>query len=152
MKADFDKIGSNIKKGAYQYIGKGSGRVVFDLGNGYVVKAAKNRKGLAQNQAEYIIWSKSNSPLLAKIIDISEDYQLLIMEKAEKVRHISEIWHYFDVNSNRALYQLEELNDIASQFNLVLVDFGRPVNWGTLNGKPVIVDYGFTRQVRKKYY
>ncbi|HHX11997.1 MAG TPA: hypothetical protein GX731_04185, partial [Clostridiales bacterium] len=46
---DFDSIIMNIGKGNYQFIGSGSGRRVYDLGNGYVVKVAKNNRGIAQN-------------------------------------------------------------------------------------------------------
>lgn len=33
-----------------KYIGSGSSRNVFDLGNGYVMKVAKNLAGIAQNK------------------------------------------------------------------------------------------------------
>ena len=39
----FSQIMLRIKRGYYRYIGSGSGRKVFDLGNGYVIKVAKNR-------------------------------------------------------------------------------------------------------------
>ena len=152
MKYDFEQIGLNIRKKIYRYIGSGSGRYVFDLGDGFVVKAAKNRKGLAQNKAEYQIASIDDSHIFAKILQVSEDYQLLIMEKAEKVENISEVWNYFNVKSNNGFYQLKELKDISAKHHLILKDLSRPVNWGTINGRPVIIDYGFTRKVKKKYY
>lgn len=36
----------------YDLIGRGSGRAVFDLKDGSVLKLAYNRKGIAQNKAE----------------------------------------------------------------------------------------------------
>ncbi|SEW45772.1 hypothetical protein [[Clostridium] fimetarium] len=152
MRVDFDQIIANVRDGAYKSIGSGSGRRVFDLENGYVVKVAKNKKGIAQNEAEYQISSASNSALFAKILQISEDYRMLIMQKAEKIKHISEVWEYFNVKSNRELYNVGEIRYISSEYNLLMADLYRPVNWGRINARPVIIDFGFTRRVRKKYY
>ena len=44
-----------MRQGNYIYIGSGSSRNVFDLGNGYVMKVAKNIAGIAQNKSEYRI-------------------------------------------------------------------------------------------------
>lgn len=148
----FRKIASNISKGGYRYIGKGSGRVVFDLGNGKVVKAAKNIRGIAQNYEEFRIAMMDNSGLFARIWDVSEDYRFLIMEKAERIRDISQVWDYFRVGNNIELYQISSIRDVADKYNLLINDFGRAVNWGEIDGRPVIIDYGFTRQVRKRYY
>ena len=152
MRVDFDQIIANVRDGAYKSIGSGSGRRVFDLENGYVVKVAKNKKGIAQNEAEYQISSASNSALFAKVLQISEDYRMLIMQKAEKIKHISEVWEYFNVKSNRELYNVGEIRYISSEYNLLMADLYRPVNWGRINARPVIIDFGFTRRVRKKYY
>jgi len=152
MRVDFDQIKTNIRDGAYKSIGTGSGRRVFDLDNGYVVKVAKNKKGIAQNEAEYQISSTSNSAIFAKILQISEDYHMLIMQRAERINHISEVWKFFNVESNKELYSVGEIRYISSEYNLLMADLYRPVNWGRINGRPVIIDFGFTRRVRKKYY
>ena len=152
MRVDFEQIKSNIRSGAYTSIGSGSGRRVFDLDNGYVVKVAKNKKGFAQNEAEHQISSTSNSVLFAKILQISEDYHMLIMQKAEKINSISEVWKYFNVESNRALYNVGEIRYISSEYNLLMADLYRPANWGRINGRLVIIDFGFTRRVKKRYY
>ena len=152
MEVNFEQMVTNLMRKDYKYINSGSGRLVFDLGNGYVVKVSKNRKGLAQNEAEYRIASKDDTHLFARVLDISEDFKYLIMEKAEKIKSISYVWHYFNVKSNRRLYRIEELRDIACRNNLILLDFGRSANWGKVNDKPVIIDYGFTKEVKEKYY
>lgn len=149
---DFEQISNNIRKRTYNYLGAGSGRMVFDLGNGNVVKAAKNRRGTAQNEAEYKIALENNTHLLAKISQISEGSTMLIMEKAEKIRSISFVWEYFKVRSNSQLYKVEELKEICNKCNLEIRDFGRSANWGKINGKPIIIDYGFTHEVYRKYY
>lgn len=152
MEADFGQISVNIKNQVYTRIGSGSGRRVYDLGYGYVVKMAKNRKGIAQNETEYQIASADHSRLFAKIPHVSKDFNLLIMEKAERIKDISEVWRYFNVKSNKEFFQLEELKNISSKYDLLLQDLSRSVNWGRINGRPVIIDYGFTRRVKKQYY
>lgn len=148
----FDQIMFNIKRGCYRYIGSGSGREVFDLGNGYVIKAAKNIAGIAQNKCEYIISSNDNSNLFAKVIQVSNDFTLLIMQKADKIYDISHVWEYFNVTSERELLESKELQNIKRRYNLVLEDFDRESSWGMINGRLVIIDYGFTREVSERYY
>lgn len=152
MMVDFNQISLNIKKKAYPLIGTGSGRYVFDLGNGYVAKVAKNRRGLAQNKVEYRIASMDHSNIFAGILQASEDYEFLIMEKAEKVEDISEVLNYFHVDTVKELFRLEILRAIARNYHLILQDLRRPANWGKIDGRPVVVDYGFTRRVKRKYY
>lgn len=145
MDIDYKEIIMNIRKRTYKYLGDGAGRKVYDLGNGYVVKVAKNRFGISQNATEYRISSNDDNPLFAKVLNASERFRFLIMEKAEKIQDISYVWKYFNIKNNRALYQLKELQDISSKYNIMLVDLGRSVNWGQINEKPVIIDYGYTK-------
>lgn len=149
---NYDRISQNIKKGIYHYIGEGSGRRVYDLANGYVVKVAKNYKGIAQNEAEHRISSSDKTKIFARTIGLSPDSRMLIMEKAIPIRDFSELRRYFNVNSNRELFRLEVIQSVYTNHNLLLNDLYRTVNWGMINRRPVIIDYGFTQGVRKKYY
>lgn len=148
---DFDHISQNISKHKYRLIGSGSGRLVFDLDNGYVVKAAKNRKGIAQNKAEYKIASMKGSDLFAEITGISEDSYYLVMEKAERIKSISEIWDYYHVGSNHELFKLDLFKDFGVKYSLLYGDLCRKSSWGFINRRPKIIDYGFTKET-KKYY
>jgi len=150
--AYFRQISLNISKGKYRYIGKGSGRIVYDMGNGLVVKAAKNIKGIAQNREEYRISLVDDSGLFARVLTVSDDYRFLIMDKAERIKDISFVWNYFRVRSNKGLYQITKIRDLSEKYNLMIWDFGRAANWGQIDGRPTIIDYGFTRQVRRRYY
>ena len=152
MVSAFNQIMLNITRGYYRYIGSGSGRKVFDLGNGYVIKVAKNRAGIAQNKSEYKISSNDHSNLFAKVIQASNDFNLLIMQKADKIYNISYVLKYFNVTSKRELLNSKELQNIKRNYNLVLSDFDRESSWGMINGRPVIIDYGFTREVKERYY
>lgn len=152
MVIEFKQIKLNIKRGYYRYIGSGSGRQVFDMENGYVIKMAKNKAGIAQNKAEYKISFNDNSDLFAKVIEISNDFNLLIMQKADPIYNILFVWKYFNVRNKKELFSSKELQNIKTRYNLLLGDFARKSSWGMINGRPVIIDYGFTREVKKRYY
>lgn len=152
MFVEFNQIILNIRRGFYRYIGSGSGRLVFDLGNGYVIKVAKNKAGVAQNRAEYKISCNDYSDLFAKVVKVSRNFNLLIMEKADKINNIRYIYNYYNVRSKRELFNVNELQNIKNNYNLILGDFDRESSWGIINGRPVIIDYGFTRQVGNRYY
>ena len=74
------------------------------------------------------------------------------MEKAVRIRDFSEVRKYFNVKSNRELFQLEEIKSVFPNHNLLLNDLYRTSNWGMIKNRPVIIDYGFTQSVRRKYY
>ena len=150
--AYFKQMSLNISRGYYRYIGKGSGRSVYALGNGKVVKAARNMKGIAQNEAEYRISLVDDSGLFAKVSAVSDDYRFLVMDKAARIKNISFVWKYFHVRNNKELYQIQQIWDIAEKYDLLIWDLGRAANWGRINRRPIIIDYGFTRQVRRRFY
>ncbi|MHB1314186.1 MAG: hypothetical protein ACYCX2_01725 [Christensenellales bacterium] len=152
MEVDFEWIQAGIEKRAFAYIGTGSARTVYDLNNGTVVKAAKNKRGVAQNRAEYRISKADESNLLAKTLHISLDHRYLIMEKAGPVDGFHEVLDYFRVQSSRQLFSLDRFRSLRRNHALLLNDFRRPANWGVIGGRYVIVDYGFTDDVRRRYY
>lgn len=152
MKPNYDEIESRIRQNQCPVIGAGSGRRVFDLGNGYVVKVARNRKGVAQNYTEKDISIRDRSGLFADILDISEDGKFLIMEKAELITDMRIVWNYFAVKNNHELSRKKEIKELYVKYYLLIPDLFRSINWGMINGKPVIIDYGFTRAVRQRYY
>jgi hypothetical protein len=151
MDINFENISTNIRSKAYPKIGSGSGRIVFDLGNGYVVKAARNRKGIEQNKAEHQISNIENWNIFAKVMAHSEDYSLIIMEKAQRISSFRDIWNYYHVKNNRQLLSSDEFQSNLIKYNLLTADLCRLSSWGIINGKPVIIDYGFTRTVMKYY-
>ncbi|OOM74185.1 hypothetical protein CLPUN_40670 [Clostridium puniceum] len=148
----FNQIMFNIRRGYYGYIGSGSSRDVFDLGNGYVIKVAKNMAGIAQNECEYNISCYDKSDLFAKVVQVSNGFYFLIMEKADKIYNISEVFRYFRVSDKRELFHVKEIQNIKRNYNLLLADFERKSNWGIIKRRPVIIDYGFTKEVSQKYY
>ena len=44
------------------------------------------------------------------------------------------------------------LSDLATNFNVGLMDLSRPTNWGLYNGNPVVIDVGYTDAVHRAHY
>lgn len=151
MRIDFDRIRHNIEEKKYPVIGVGSARTVYDAQNGYVVKAARNNRGIAQNKAEKQIEAQDHNHIFAKILAVSDDFIYLIMEKAEKINSLMEIWKYYHVRNSRELFRLEEFRNLTAKYDLLYVDLFRKNSWGWVKQKPVIIDFGFTRETRRYY-
>ncbi len=151
MRVKYDVISNRIEQKSLPVVGIGTGRVVYDLGNGYVVKKARNRKGLAQNRAEYQIATRSRSDLLADVISVSDDYIYLIMKKADKVTSFDLVRSYYKVKNLRELFGLDKFYQLIKNNGLLLPDLYQKTSWGIINGKPVLIDFGFTKDVRRYY-
>jgi hypothetical protein len=65
-------------------ISSGSSRVVYQVDNEKVLKIAKNKKGLAQNETE-ADWSKDAYDVTAKVFETSPDFFWVEMELAKKL-------------------------------------------------------------------
>jgi hypothetical protein len=151
LRVKYDVISNRIEQKSLPVVGIGTGRVVYDLGNGYVVKKARNRKGLAQNRAEYQIATRSRSDLLADVISVSDDYIYLIMKKADKVTSFDLVRSYYKVKNLRELFGLDKFYQLIKNNGLLLPDLYQKTSWGIINGKPVLIDFGFTKDVRRYY-
>ncbi|MGG1600709.1 hypothetical protein [Paenibacillus naphthalenovorans] len=123
-------------------LGSGARRIVYDLGNGYVLKVAKSKYGIKSNKREVNTYRSSPPPLrkrLAEIIDYGNHYRWLIMKKhTRKFPNSSK--------HKRNLYKLRIMfksNGIRAYE--VLTRRGKP-NYENLrvnrNGKIVVIDYG----------
>lgn len=152
MAFSFNQIMFNIQRGYYRYIGSGTGRSVFDLGNGYVIKVARNTAGIAQNLSECEISLNDHSNLFAKVVQVSNDFKLIIMQKADKLSNISYVWNYYNVKNKLELLSLPGIRNAIRKYNLLFGDLDRASSWGLINGRPVIIDYGFTREVKNGFY
>ena len=149
---DISTISYNLEMGNYRYIGSGSSRRVYSINNNTVLKEAKNKTGYAQNQAEYQIYTRYRSSLFAPILAISPDFHYLIMRKGDPVRHARVIFHYYDVSNYRQLFHLPIFQQMLEHTDLAVEDLRRLSSWGLIHGQPVLIDYGFTKEVRRKYY
>ncbi|MHB8064238.1 MAG: hypothetical protein ACYDG2_16675 [Ruminiclostridium sp.] len=152
MEYNFKDIISDIKNGNYKLLGVGSCRRVYDLNDGFVIKIAKDIRGIYQNQIENKIYLSRKSNFFAQVIAASEDNRCIIMPKAEKIKNIYTVCKYYNVKSIKSLIMLDHLNDDITSNKLSKADLGRPSSWGFIGDVPVIIDYGLTHRIFKKYY
>ena len=149
MNIDFEKIRSEIRGERLNYLGSGAGRRVYDTGNGYVVKVAMNQFGLTQNKNEYRLSLMYTGELLAKVLSVSEGHKMLAMQAAKPLHQIKPVLDYFNVETRKGLYYVPELADLVKTHHLVMREFLVSRNWGLINNKPVIIDYGFAKRRRR---
>lgn len=68
-------------------IGTGARRVVYDLGNGFVLKLAKSDDGIKSNRKEVILYKSSPPELkkhLAPVVKYGKGYRWIIMKKYDR--------------------------------------------------------------------
>ena len=141
---DIEKIKWELRKGSFSYLGSGSSRRVYDMLNGYVLKVAKNKGGIEQNQVEYRIFQEEQSELFAPILFKSDDHRLLVMQKAERIWRMQYILEYYKVNSMQELVRQPYLLSICKKYDLAKGDLIRKSSWGTIQEVPLLIDYGYT--------
>lgn len=92
--AKLDSIKNYLKRLAYchsflgQEVGEGCGRIVFEIGDGEVIKIVKNQeKGIEQNKQECLNYKltkekfKNVNELFPKIFQVADDYSWLTCER-----------------------------------------------------------------------
>ena len=183
-------------------LGGGSSRVAFiipDQGRETVLKIAKNKKGMAQNEAELEVLDDGYLGKLDIVIPLidydkanptptwiqTEKANKVSPQKLAKMLHAGGRWPMTNflyavdnVLGNRKKYmpdliQIEQemidtgsseqdieifmdyvnqVADLVNSSNLLAADFGTASNWGEYQGKPVIIDLGYTSSVHDLYW
>ncbi|WP_024834213.1 hypothetical protein [Ruminiclostridium josui] len=152
MDFDFDEIINNLKKNNYKLIGSGSCRNVYDLGNGYVVKVAKDIRGILQNETEHSIYQTCKSDFFAEIAAASENHKYLIMVKAKKITDIRTVLRYYKVHSISDLIKRPLFAEDIESKKIGSSDLKRASSWGMVNDVPLLIDYGLNQSTYNKYY
>jgi hypothetical protein len=191
------------------FLGQGSSRAVYALSTGKVLKIAINDKGMAQNEAERIVWQNPSTRYIgAKVFESDPDNHWSVMEIAKIYengtqlkldlgipRELAELWGYditsaaFDLTklydldrsieevievrfrrdpeNKKAIEDLRKFLEDPPKSMLALVDLIHnaptdqalqpgdivPDHFGrTADGRPVLIDYGFTTGVAEEYY
>jgi hypothetical protein len=89
---EFKSINSFAGKKKYaqthlERIGAGTSRIVYEFGEGEVLKMAKNSKGIAQNLAEIEMFNDGiYDHIFADIYDYDEDGSYLISQRADRLK------------------------------------------------------------------
>lgn len=147
-------------------LNKGTGRNVYLIGDVYVLKIAKNNKGIAQNKTEIKI-SKCDEydAIIANIVEYDDNGFYVISQKANRITdnifkdltglQFSDFLYYLRFNKNwtgenKIFY--DKINTLISRFDLDRFDISHESSWGVFNNKPVIVDYGLDKITARKLY
>lgn len=162
-------------------IGEGQGRAVYKLGGNQVLKVAKNAGGVGQNQAEATVCAGEGDTanLFPKVFEKGTGFLWLVMEEAaamdpESFKRLTGMaWEKFQSglkgafeNKARNVNEFDKQNFIDCSRNPFFIKIVRVIkdckyepgdiakldSWGIINGKPVILDSGFTEAVNKAYY
>ena len=136
---------------ALKRIGEGSDRVVFDLGDGNVLKVAKTARGLAQNiyEGSYDLVEEG---ILPEVLETGLNY--IVAEKVEPAKGnkavnelVRQLKNFnqrdFDMRTPK-LQDVLEANDLSyvMNYDVLYGDLSAARNWGVKNGKPIHLDGG----------
>lgn len=140
----------------FKLLDKGSARIVYLIGDKYVLKLAKNKKGIYQNKKEIEIQeSKKYNDIIANIVEYDENNYYIITEKADKITEelfedktklrADDFFYYlrFDKKQdgkNKKFF--DRVNSLIKEFKLDRFDISDISSQGLLDEKPIIIDYG----------
>lgn len=157
-------------------IAKGSSRVVFDFDSS-VIKVAKNQKGNEQNRTEIRI-GLTKPDCVPNLISFDENFSWTVFEKVapitkEEFEQLSQTTltklhdvlkykkdrirkdipiDYSKENQIRNNKLLNELASLIESYDLSVGDMVRISSWGRKGNQVVLLDFGLTSEIYKKYY
>lgn len=136
-------------------VAAGSDRVVYDIGEGKVLKIAKTARGLSQNNFSADYYAEGEG-LIPKTYEVGKNY--IVKQRVmppdqntkQMVKELSELSFsrlnaaYFD-NIKKAAEIINKhggAGDVLMNYDALWGDLQRVRNWGTIDGKPVLLDEG----------
>lgn len=140
----------------FKYLGEGGGRIVYDINNDYVLKLSKFRGGYKQCETENYIYHNVQQHLkkyLCPVVWYKED--MIIMRKAiplakERKEKHKNVFRRLGISEEDTLYiNIEEL---VKTFNLLYGDIKSLSSWGILDNQIILIDYGCTNKIFRKYF
>lgn len=140
----------------FEYIGEGAGRAVYAINKKYVLKLAKSKGGDKQCEMEYYIYNNAPKYLkrfLCPVVWYKDD--MIIMKRATSLLKTGEyrhknIFRLFGLSVEDPF--VKKVNKLVDTFDLLYGDVKSISSWGLLNGQLVLVDYGCTYKIYKKYF
>lgn len=123
-------------------IGEGARRIVYDLGNGCVLKVAKSKHGINSNKREVIMYKSSPASIkkrLGQIMGHGKKYNWVKMKKYTW-KFPNQEWYKRDLYKLRNIFRNNGINPYE-----ILRNNGKP-NYSNLrlnkNGMVIVIDYG----------
>lgn len=165
----------------FKHLSSGSSRIVYLLTPGdFILKLAKNEKGIAQNRAENAI-SKMKSKYINSPIDHAKNFAWIKSPFLEKItakqfekitgfnfdqfgdclkfslknvsgsKNLEKPDNYEKISSSEIF---KELTEIGKKFKLMPGDIARISSWGKSKkgDYPVLIDAGLTKKIFEDFY
>ena len=160
----------------YKLLGRGSSRKAYKIDEDHVLKVATTDAGLRQNQVESHIASKFHDLPITQVHYVAPKGFYLVVDLAHQLNeaHFEDrfgiTWYRFsrlcmdwdycyakDIKARNRLFNEtspEAVKLIRSllQHGILLADLSSTSQWGDLKDTPVIIDYGFNKSVKDKFY
>lgn len=164
-------------------ISQGTSRYVNDIGNGFIKKTPKNKRGIWQNESEIRIYNNNkDNDLILPLVDYDKNGEWVIQRKCNPLskntthlfkEYTGEEWEvlcefiqsirhmlWMHKKKGKPMYTIYEGDsEFLKKFEKYLIDnnidffedFTDPTNWGILDGKIYLIDYGMDSITFKKY-
>lgn len=153
----FSMSGKEINR-KFQYLGEGAGRIIYAIDSNYVIKLSKFRGGYMQCETENYIYNDINEDLkryLCPVVWYNED--MVIMRRAipipfakKKEDKNKNIFKMLGVSKDDIFYR--NVMDIVDTYDLLYGDVKSLSSWGMLDNQLLLIDYGCTNKIYKKYF
>lgn len=151
----FSMSGKEINRN-FEYLGEGAGRIIYAIDDNYVIKLSKFHGGYLQCETENFIYDDVDENLkryLCPVVWYQED--MLIMRRAIPFARRREdkhknVFKLLGVSKNDILYK--NIMDIVDSYDLLYGDIKSLSSWGILDNKILLIDYGCTNKIYKKYF
>jgi len=129
---------------------QGSGRVVIPIDKDWVLKVAKNEKGIAQNLCESETWTnatRTQRQYLARIKRFDKKGSWVIQKRVTKMRPSTAVDYY-----RKNFWSKDSFNALISNNNLHQEYDEIACQLGKVGKKVVVYDYGLDYETWYKYY
>lgn len=173
IKSFDDRI--EFAKKHWEWLGEGSSRTAFQMNDDLIIKIAHNEKGIYQDKTE--MDPKAQCICVNPVLLADAAGKWIIMRNTEKLseKKFKELIGFgFDTFMNALFYKFNNESDKWSKprdyedieknalFNCLadlifktdqqIGDLDKISSWRELDGRPVLVDYGLSKDVYKKFY
>ena len=141
----------------FPLIGEGSGRIVFQIENDFVLKFPKNKMGALQSKVENNIYDKCETKLRKYLCPIYmyKNDRLIMLRTMPLIQIVGykglKINQVFRMKNEESFYK--DIERLAKKNDLLVPDVMAVSSWGIINDKkPYLIDYGCTNKLYDKYF
>jgi len=137
----------------FKLLGEGISRKVYALDDKYVIKVAKEKEGIYQNNVEHYVYTHIKFNLKKYLASIAcFKPNLIIMERAVPISNTitDEYINVFNFYNDTNFFK--DLCYLADKYYLFYEDLISSSSWGIINDKYVLIDYGCTSPFGDMFY